>query len=236
MGLQYYLFEALGATIYASEVTLQQNVLNAVSSTVVELVEAEARPRGPVWLRGQWKPWCHAFFKPQQGAHENQVAVAHLRLPHKVEVTHGDSWEGHVFGRILIQHGDVIILVVVYDPVNYLEQESRQGQGEDQTPQTLANTELLALHKHVVGAMERATAEESGQVVHLPYLVLLLVVIVCLTTTVQVFLRVTVTLLHPVMVVKAVFIISSAWLVVRKGDGTHDTDRHGGRMNNSILL
>lgn len=212
-----------------------------MTRAVVELVHAESRARQAVRLRGEREPRRHALFEAQQRAHENQVAVAHLRLPDEVVVAQGDGRKCHIVGHSFIQHGDVVILVKVYDPVDYLQQESGQGHGEDHRPQTLADAELLVLHKHVVGAVQRAAAEESGQVVHLADVVAvpLPAVIVHPAALVQVFLRVpvTVTLLHPsVVVVEAGITVPTGGLVVgSEGDGAHDPDRHGGGDGKSML-
>ncbi|TNN78657.1 hypothetical protein EYF80_011061 [Liparis tanakae] len=60
-----YLSEVLGATLEASEGTLQQDVLYPVSGAVVELIQAEAGARRAVRFRGERKPRCHAFFEAQ---------------------------------------------------------------------------------------------------------------------------------------------------------------------------
>lgn len=206
-------------------------------SAVVEFIQGEPRARRALWFRSKGETWSHAFLKAQQWAHENEVTVAHLRLAYEVVVTYGDSGKGHVGSRLLIQHGDAVVLEVVYDSVSYLQQKCGQGDEEDQSPQTLTNPELLVLHKHMVGPVEGAAAEEGGQVIHLSNI--LLVFCVPLTAPIQAVKRVTipVAFLHPlVVVVENVFAVSSPVVVVGgKGDGAHDPDWHGGGAVRSRL-
>lgn len=233
-----YLAEAFRAAVQSPEFTLEQHVLHAVPSAVVELVQGESRARRAIRLRGQGETWCHAFLKAQQRAHEDQIAVAHLRLADEVVVAYCDRGKGHVGSRLLVQHGDAVVLEVVDGPVGHLQQEGGQGHEEDQSPQALAEAKLLVLHKHMVGAVERAVAEERGQVVHPPDALLLF--LVCLALSVQEVQRlaVPVALLHSlVAVVEGVLAVSAPVVVVGgEGDGAHDPDRHGGGVTGSARL
>lgn len=198
-------------------------------SAVEELIQSEARPRWSVRLLGQRDPGGHIVLVAQQGSHEDQVAVADLRLPEGVVITKGDGRKGHVVGHPLVQHGDVVILEVVDDPVDHLEKESGQGQGEDHRPHTLADPKLLVLHEHVVDSVQRAAAEERGQVIHLADFIFLIIINVQLIAAVQVVPRVPIAVLHPLVVVVEVLARSPAGLVIsRERDGAHNPDRHVG--------
>ncbi len=92
-----------------------------------------------------------------------QVTVAQLRAPERVVVAERDGGERHVPGITLVQHGDVVILLVVYDTVHYLHEEHGDRQQEDHRPQAPADAEVLVLHEDVVGTMEGAAVKKRGK-------------------------------------------------------------------------
>lgn len=116
----------------------------------------------PVGLRGQRDSRRHVVLVSQQWPHEEQVAVAQLRAAERVEVAERDGGEYHVLGVALVQHGDIVVLIVVDDAVHHLHEEHGDRQQEDHRPHDPADAQLV-LHKDVVAAVEGAAAKKSGE-------------------------------------------------------------------------